>query len=1072
MDIDRVSTAVVDRAIDQASARLRTVSALSGALLIGAGAIGYVALAVLADHLFPGGLSLHVRRAGLAVAAILIATFTATRVIWPAFRRINQLYSAWLLERARPDLRHAVTTTLLLRGRSDVHAGVSSGLAFQAARAVRHIDPTAVVPDKSLRQSGIVIIAVIAAFGLYGLLAPKDVRPSVLRVLGADVPAPTQTSVEILAPSMNVSVVVGTPVDFEVTTRGRIPEEAWVEFSLDEGRTWPPGKRLSLNAVASQSSNSATWTGMRDGADVAVTHWYRVHAGDARCETRRLEVRPQPVVIAHEVEVTWPDYSNREEATRSDGPIDALIGSKAALAVRTNVPAADGRVVFHDSAGDFSRQMSVDESDRRTLRAAWIVDRDLEYEVQFNDPHGAGNPAPIRFTQRARGDRPPEIAQSAPEATLSAALTDTFNVRARVIDDWGLSRLVLAYRGIRGSGVIDLADNLASGSSVIDIDKTISVEALGVAPGDVVELHIEASDTRVNLRGVSDPQITRGPVCELRVIGEKGGTGRSTLMRRNGSNPVSGPHKIGNQIAGGTGGPGRGSDKDGPGESGHGDETGEVAHAGAKSDAADEGAAARPGTESDNAKQPDEKGRPKQADAPGDAESGEATERGPVSQGEAPASAKPTPNGNSDSMPPDDVGAPAEEPGKAERNGDPRPMDEAAGEDPTDAQAELDRLIRKNKDAVERLSEKQSKGPGASESSAESGSEKGNSPKNGESQRADDAAHGEEPEPSRTGEAMRDSEESGEKPDAGSKGAGAAPSEKNEMTVEQPSQYESGGSGSESKSTGEKTKPAEGQTADKADADVRTEKKDRADGERTTSKDDAPPQSGDSKGEAKARPGDAQPSDKGSNGESESGEFAKNSAKNGETTDGQPGASTPKPAEGVGPPPPASEGGVAEDAGPGQPDGEFEGGARSESLDAPMRERARQAVDELERRLRDGGLSDAELRELGWSRAEARNFVTRYRRLRKAAQAQRDGGLFSGRVRKDIGSEKPSESDLTSGVGRGMAGAVRGDTRTVKDAAHAQDAPPEAVPPELRDVLDEYYRSMARQGGAKAKYDK
>src|SRR5262245_5461514 len=84
MNVDRVSTAVVDRAINLASARLRTVSALSGALLIGAGAIGYVAVAVLADHYFAGGLSLTVRRAGLAIAAILILAFTATRVIRPA----------------------------------------------------------------------------------------------------------------------------------------------------------------------------------------------------------------------------------------------------------------------------------------------------------------------------------------------------------------------------------------------------------------------------------------------------------------------------------------------------------------------------------------------------------------------------------------------------------------------------------------------------------------------------------------------------------------------------------------------------------------------------------------------------------------------------------------------------------------------------------------------------------------------------------------------------------------------------------------------------------------------------
>ncbi len=1078
MNVDTISRAVVDRAIDQASARLRTVSALSGAMLIVAGGIAYVAVAVLADHFFPGGLSLAVRRMGLALAGLLLAVFTITRIIRPAFRRVNQLYSAWLLERARPDLRHAVTTTLLLRKRDDVHAGVTSGLAFQAARAVRHMDVQGVVSDRSLRRAGGLVIAVIAAFGLYGLFAPKQVRPSLMRVMGADVPAPTQTSVDIIAPPPDASVVVGTPVAFEVALRGRIPREAWVEFSPDEGQTWSPGKRLSLIPPRERGSESSAWTATRDGVDVAATHWYRVHAGDARCEIRKIEVRPQPVVTAHTVEVTWPEYSNRVETTRTDGPIDALVGSKAALTVRTNVPAADGRVIFHDAAGDFSRQMTIDQTDRHTLRAAWIVDRDLEYEVQFNDLHGAATAAPIRYTQRARGDRPPEIVHLAPEARFEAAANDEFRVRARITDDWGLTKVVMAYRGPRGSGVVNLLDDTQSGQANIEIDKVVPVPTLGARTGDVVELHLEATDSRLNLRGERDSQVTRGPTCELRVSGEKSGKGGGDSKDQKGGAGGPGPNKNGNQPGSGANdGPGQ---KDNQGAAGKpekgnpqkGDQSGKPNDASAPgSDSSEKG------VDSSDAKKQEEASKPQEADSQKDGAARDSADMdAPTSEGDAPDSAKPTPTSDHDQNPPDESSPPLNKPTNSSSDSDAQPGDGSAESDSADAQSKLDRLIRENQKAMERLGEKgtprdgdTSEKSGDAEPSADAGSaskqgeeSKGISPDKKDAKKGDGAKGGTESK-EKTGENEKGGESSQPKGD---------PTQANKSGQGESSKSKEGSDSKKGDSSKGDSSPNGGDAGDKSEAGEKSEKQKNVEGSRTETCGGDPAQDVELKGDARAKPGDAQPGESESKSKAESGEFAKDPGKVGNSKDGQPGASTPKPAEAVGPTPPSSGNGVTEDAGPSNADGSYDGEGKSNPLGAPQRDRARRAVDELERRLRDGGISDAELRDLGWSRAEARNFVERFKRLHKAAQAQRDGGLFTGKVREDSGEGRPSINGPEAGVGRGMTGAVRGDKGTARDAAHSQDAPPESVPPELKDVLDEYYRSMARQGGAKAPSDK
>lgn len=1060
MNVDNISQAVVDRAIDQTAARIRTVSALSGALLISAGVIGYVAAAVIADHVVTGGLPLSLRRTALALAGALAAVLTGACVVRPAFRRINELYSAWLLERARPDLRHAVTTTLLLRGRNEVHAGVSSGLAFQAARAVRRIDASGVVSDRSLRRAGMVIVAVIATFCLYGLLAPKQVRPSVLRVLGADVPAPTQTQLEIVAPAPDASVVVGTTVHFEVHVRGRQPGEVWVEFSSDEGQNWPAGKRLNMRAPQENTTHAGHWTAARDGSDVGATFWYRIHAGDALCDTRRVEVRPQPVVASHAVEIHWPSYASRAQSMQSEGPIDALVGSRAELTVRTNVPAADARVVFHDAVGNFSRQMTIDENDGRVLRGAWIVDRDLEYEVRFNDRHGDGNENPIRYTQRARGDTAAEIIQTAPRGNFTAGLTDVFRVQARVVDDWGLSRVVLAYRGLHGSGVIDLTGHGPEGRPIIEIDTMVAVESLAAQPGDMIELHVEASDSRVNLRGERDPQVSRGPVSELRVVGGQGaGGGNSQAPGARSGGP--GPKKNGNQASG----PGKdppGSEGKGgqPGNSGAGNEPGKEAGPGENSTPSAQG---EPG----DANQPGEPGKPEKAESkPEESASSpdQPDQTGPQTNEAAPDSEKPTPAGKDERGSSDDSNDPAEQPDRGQGSSDAQPTEGGAGTDSSDAQGELDRLIRKNQDALERLA--QEKGQ-AGESPADSaGSQQPGDAQEKPTTDSPSAKDKPSPEQDQPGNgANSEAGKPGGKPDSNSTGDSKSPSADRPKSAANAGEPRGSQPGDAAKPGDDSSPPTKGGEANEPAGTSNPGEAQRSKG---SSDREAPQQEGNAEGEGAAKPGDAQSAES-DQGKADSGKFAKDPAKSGDAQDGPPGASTPKPADGVGPTPESSGGGVVEDAGPSQADGAFEEGGRSDPLDSHLRDRARKAVDELERRLRDGGVSDAELHDLGWSRAEARNFVARYRRLQKAAQQQRNGGLFSGRVREGNNETKAGSVDADSGVGRGVSGAVRSDSGVVKDSTHAQDAPPESVPPELKDVLDEYYRSMARQDAAKAK---
>jgi len=1123
MDVDSVSRAVVDRAIEQAAVRVRTVSALAGALLVCAAAVAYVGLAVMADHAFDGGLSLTVRRVGLGLAGLLAAILTGVLVIRPAVRRISQLYAAWLLERARPELRHALTTSLQLRYRTDVHAGVSSGLSFQAARAVRHVDSTSVVSGRALRHAGLTALSVIVLFGVYGILAPKRMRPSVLRVFGADITAPTRTSVEMIRPAVDASVVVGTPVPFDVLVTGRVPDSAWLEFSLDEGKTWHEGNRLDLAPSADRKSAQRAWTATRAGADVGATFWYRVRAGDAHFEPRRLEVRPQPVVTAHDVVLTWPEYSGRTESSHSDGPIDALIGTQVELTVHTNVPAADGRVVFHGPSGAYSRQMTLDSTDRRVLRGKWVVDRDLEYEVRFNDAHGAGNPNPIRYAQRARGDHPPEIDQIEPGAKLTAAATDLFALKAVITDDWGVAGLTLKYRGATRDGRIELMHGRTTHSARVDLAESIAVAALGASDGEVVEFWIEAIDTRVDLRGASDPQLTRGPVCELRVNG--GGKGRSATDKPGGNagagadpkkpgagngnsnQPGKGPegsNGLGGTGASGDGKPGNGDDPSPEDDRQSGDDSKSSKNSKSTSDgnqSNDSGDNESDGQPRDNSGSSEDERKPATPDDGGPNDNGDGASMPGDSGGKS----------NSDADSGDSAGSRGDSNGESKQSGDSgNPSDVSDGRDgePQDANAELDRLIKKNKDAIDRLGQQPS-------------GESGEKPKDGEKNEAGKSGpSGSEVRPgSKAGDKSEKPGDTGKKPsdnsDAGNERSGGEKDPSDQKRGGQPKASTGGKEGDKAKNSDNSNgegKPADDKPNGEASKEAQGESKPPSNEGNRTDEDDAPgehagegkskesdaeqkqdAESGTSKGEAKGnqsgdqagKPGD-QPGDgetgeqsdaeggkpqdgatakENSDGESKPATTGKQTGDKTSKNSGEGQRNTPTPAQDVGPTPKGG-GSVAPDAGPGETDGRFAGEGDSEALDAPMRERARKAVDELERRLRDGGVSDAELQELGWNRAEAQAFVERYRRLQAAAQRQRDGGLFSGKTRDTDDGPSSADGNSATGVGRGMTGAIRSAPGTARPAEGLSDATTESVPVEFRDVLDEYYRSMARQGEA------
>lgn len=132
-------------------------------------------------------------------------------------------------------------------------------------------------------------------------------------------------------------------------------------------------------------------------------------------------------------------------------------------------------------------------------------------------------------------------------------------------------------------------------------------------------------------------------------------------------------------------------------------------------------------------------------------------------------------------------------------------------------------------------------------------------------------------------------------------------------------------------------------------------------------------------------------------------------------------------------------------------------------LDGNTVDQTRRLIDELERRLRRGELDETALGEFGWTEADARRFVREFKRHDPRSQAQAPGSPFTGT--SDVDS-RPSPGDAAARRGGATArdigtGVAPGAPRA-RSAEQFRERADEEVPPEYRDVLEEYYRTMAR----------
>ncbi len=299
-----------------------------------------------------------------------------------------------------------------------------------------------------------------------------------------------------------------------------LPQSVRIEYDRDgsrrtEGMT-DTGERREFTAYLPPVSEEFTF---RIASNKVTTEWFQAKIVD------------RPRLGSLTLTVTPPAYTGADAAELAvgSGPYKILAGSTLKVEGTTDIPVASARLDLPERpvtlALDEARTSFTGEAPTESLTSgSCILDVDSINKLAFpgeTKARGLGFREPVRFRIRVVPDKAPTIQARLAGVSGLATVKALVPLTAILRDDYGLdsARLVYTWKG-------DAADaeekegtsslELPADASVVELEDTIDIEALGVETGSRLSLRVEATDNDT----VSGPKAGLSTRLLLRIVTE------------------------------------------------------------------------------------------------------------------------------------------------------------------------------------------------------------------------------------------------------------------------------------------------------------------------------------------------------------------------------------------------------------------------------------------------------------------------------------------------------------------------------------------------------------------------
>ena len=233
---------------------------------------------------------------------------------WRNRSAVSALFAAHMVEEAHPELKNSLTTFLELRRRRRTQPLVLEIVRSQTAGDLTDVDAVQAIDHGTLIRWGYLFAVLFTSFCLYGIMSPKSVPQSLLRLLspGRSIERPASVAIDEVAPG-DIEVRFGDPLRVEARIQG-LNDGATPFVIVDSRDGVIQNRRLAMSA------RESGWVFTADVPDlgkvVEQDFEYRVEAGDAVSRPFAVRVVASPTIRVRETHLRYPPYMQRDAETR------------------------------------------------------------------------------------------------------------------------------------------------------------------------------------------------------------------------------------------------------------------------------------------------------------------------------------------------------------------------------------------------------------------------------------------------------------------------------------------------------------------------------------------------------------------------------------------------------------------------------------------------------------------------------------------------------------------------------------------------------------------------------------
>lgn len=445
-------------------------------------------------------------RTTLVTTLIIIASLAALSFLVIA-TRFSLARSASTADRLLTSSRNLATaaSSLPKSAETPLSEFLASRSREMAASEISALPAGKIIPWKQIRLTAIILFFAALPIAILALAHPEATSTIAKRLLNPSQDLPPWSKLRFKIEPSKLAAVYGGELPLAVEISGdalKHPVELLVRRPGNSKIQRLPSFRESETRFSRNLDSLTEQVSIAFASGKARSHWYPV------------ELLLQPKILSGETNITPPLYTERPaySAPLDTNEINVLEGSEILLSLTSNRPLATSPLIFTPAAVPGTTPVPVEIpgelSATHTISYRFIATSPGTLSALLKDVRGTPAATPLELQIKAVPDQAPAVDLTSPPRFLLATPSSILKINGRAEDDFSLSkvRVVRTLEGFR-----DRARTVAPAlrDKAYEFADQIPLSVLGVSPGQVIELFLEASDHNPSLLGQGSSEISR-----------------------------------------------------------------------------------------------------------------------------------------------------------------------------------------------------------------------------------------------------------------------------------------------------------------------------------------------------------------------------------------------------------------------------------------------------------------------------------------------------------------------------------------------------------------------------------